>query len=155
MFKHIAAFVVLGGFLFYIMPTIEQWQLLNSPAQLHITEADVVLLKDEFEAAILREPETEELIHLVSRHIDDMILMNEAIRLNFHITDMVVRQRLLMNMSFLENADTEGELPQQELLEQEQRRFEQAVDLGMLYTDLIVQRRLRDRMEKYIQDLFQ
>jgi len=80
-----------------------------------------------------------------ARSIEDQIIENalwleQARALGLHKTDPIVRQRLILNMRFLEG---QIDVPEDEL-------FRKAMDLGMDQSDTVVQRRLVDRVQAMI-----
>jgi hypothetical protein len=72
--------------------------------------------------------------------IEDALWLEQARALGLHETDSVVRQRLVLNMRFLEG---QSDSPEEEL-------FQKAIALGMDQSDTVVQRRLIDRVQAMI-----
>jgi hypothetical protein len=88
-------------------------------------------------AATGREPSAEEFAAELRRERDDEILFREALAAGLHQRDAVVRQRLIMNMRFLEpdsRADDDALVFRSE-------------SMGMHRNDLVVRRRLVQLME--------
>ena len=69
--------------------------------------------------------------------VDDALWLQQAFALGLFEVDPVVRQRLVLNMRFLEG---ESEASEDELVER-------AIELGMDRSDTVVQRRLIDRVQ--------
>lgn len=72
----------------------------------------------------------------VREAVDEEVLVREALALDFHRSDPLVRRRLLRDLAFL--GDEEGD---------EDERVERALALGLARSDLVVRRRLVQRME--------
>lgn len=77
---------------------------------------------------------------MIQTEIDQSILLSEAIRLNFHLRDNVVQQRLIRDMRFMheQSTDSDGEL------------LEQAYAMSLHMNDLVVRRRLIQMMESVL-----
>jgi len=125
------------------------WLLLAPPAQQGEVREPVTLgperiaaLREGWAAATGREPGELELQSLQRQEIDDEILFREALARSLHRLDPVVKQRLLLNMRFL---DPQTRASDDELLEQ-------AMELGMQKNDVVVRRRLVQIMELSIQE---
>lgn len=140
MLKHFLIFCLLGSFL-YSGEKIVLSLLLKAETEaniVHLRQQTLQQLEDQFRMATGRQPTKAELEKSIQAYIDNEILIHEALKLGIHKVDPVVRQRLLLNMDFLEQAGTEAEL------------VERAFSLNMVYTDQVVRRRLIERMEKVI-----
>jgi len=87
-------------------------------------------------------PGEQEMAYLVQRDLDDEILVREALARSLHRLDPVVRQRLQLNMRFLDPSSTAGD----------DELFEQALALDMHRNDLVVRRRLVQIMELSIEE---
>jgi hypothetical protein len=109
---------------------------------LRLAPERIEALRQSWAASTGRVPEEGELAYLVRREIDDEILFREALARSLHRLDPVVRQRLLLNMRFLDPGTqaSEAEL------------FAQALELDMHRNDLVVRRRLVQIMELSIQE---
>lgn len=125
------------------------WLLLAPPAQQGEAREPVALgperiaaLREGWTAAMGREPDEAELQSLARQEVDDEILFREALARSLHRLDPVVKQRLLLNMRFLD-PDTQAS---------DERLFAQAVELGMHRNDVVVRRRLVQIMELSIQE---
>jgi hypothetical protein len=87
--------------------------------------------------------------------VDDALWLEQAYALGLHEVDPVVRQRLLLNMRFLEGAaDTEGTAepphPGAGDPEEEEALLARALELGMDRSDTVVRRRLVDRVQAIV-----
>jgi peptidyl-prolyl cis-trans isomerase C len=87
-----------------------------------------------------RPPSPIEVASIENQVIEDALWLEQARALDLHRSDLVVRQRLILNMKFLGD---EPNVPDDEL-------FERAIALGMDETDTVVQRRLIDRVQALI-----
>lgn len=84
----------------------------------------------------------------IREHVDEAILIEEGLRLGWHLTDPVIRRKLVRNMRFVDGVtEVEVELS----FEQERRLFERALELGMHRADPVVRRRLVMRAHRAIQ----
>ncbi len=88
-----------------------------------------------------QQPTAEEQLALLNRHIDEELLYREALRLRLHYGDPVIHLRLIQNIRFI---DPDSPATDSELLDQ-------AYQLGMLETDLVVRRRLIQKMQHRIE----
>jgi hypothetical protein len=130
-------FLLLGALLFG----------LNS-AQSSVSEPTVVeVLRSEIDERIAayqsqmgRIPSAVEAVSIENQIIENALWLQQARALGLHKTDSVVRQRLILNMRFLEG---QIDVPEDEL-------FRKAMDLGMDQSDTVVQRRLIDRVQAMI-----
>jgi PPIC-type PPIASE domain len=125
------------------------WLLLAPPAEqgelrepLALGPDRIAALRQGWTAAMGREPGEAELQALVGQEIDDEILFREALARSLHRLDPVVKQRLLLNMRFLDPQTRDSD----------ERLFEQAIGLGMHQNDVVVRRRLVQIMELSIQE---
>jgi hypothetical protein len=87
-----------------------------------------------------REASAADLLNMIQQEIDQSILLNEALRLNFHYQDSIVQQRLIRDMRFMQDDSTAGDV---ELLDQ-------AYAMELHINDLVVRRRLIQMMENYL-----
>lgn len=87
-----------------------------------------------------REASKTDLENMVQQELDQSILLNEALRLNFHYQDSIVQQRLIRDMRFMQDASTASDV---ELLDQ-------AYAMELHTNDLVVRRRLVQMMENYL-----
>lgn len=78
--------------------------------------------------------------------VDEAILAQEAVRLQLHDDDPVIRRRLLQNMRFAFGAETDTAASTPEA---ERQWLRQATALGMLQHDLVARRRLAQLAEQY------
>lgn len=87
-----------------------------------------------------RGPSDVEARSIESQVIEDAVWLDQAFALGLHEIDSVVRQRLLLNMRFLEG---ESETSDEELVAR-------AIELGMDKSDTVVQRRMIDRVQAIV-----
>jgi len=103
-----------------------------------ITQADVRRIKEELTEKIGADPSLEQLKSAIEHAVENEILVNEALLIGLHNIDPVVRQRILLNMVFVGKDHSDDIL------------FENAKSLGMFRNDIVVRRRLIERMKKII-----
>lgn len=135
-------FMLLGGLLFFLQQA-RDWppvRALMPVETISISQVDIEQLRLEWRRDSSREPTPEQLRAAIARHVDDEILVREALRLAIDTKDPVVRQRMLLNMRF---AYPGTERSESDLLEE-------ARVLGMLRHDLVLRRRLVQVMEQRI-----
>ena len=72
-----------------------------SGQHLVITERDVAQLASNFRQVWQRPPTREELQHLVDKHVQEEILVREALAMGLDTGDAVIRQRLRQKMEFI------------------------------------------------------
>ena len=103
-----------------------------------LTKADVQQIQQELAEKIGSDPTSLQLESAIARTIENEVLVNEALLMGLHNIDSVVRQRILLNMVFV------GEDESDETL------LANAKSLGMFRHDIVVRRRLIERMKKII-----
>lgn len=128
-------FLLLGG-LFYA------FQSIGAPEEAEIPLVEVSRSAIEERIAVYRQqmgraPTPEEAQSIQKQVVDEALWLQQAFAIGLHEVDSVVRQRLLLNMRFLEG---ESEATEAELIER-------AIELGMDRSDTVVQRRLIDRVQ--------
>jgi hypothetical protein len=107
-------------------------------------------LAEEWRALTGLPPSPAEMRGLIDHEIDEEILFREAIATGLHRSDVVARHRLVQNMRFLEGLDAaragfEGEAD--ESAGDEEQLVRAAIALGMHRSDIVVRRRLIQRMQ--------
>ncbi|OUR93226.1 hypothetical protein A9Q81_15450 [Gammaproteobacteria bacterium 42_54_T18] len=103
-----------------------------------ITQADVQRIQQELVEKIGSDPTSLQLESAIAHAVENEILVNEALLMGLHNIDPVVRQRILLNMVFVGGKKSEETL------------FENAKSLDMFRNDIVVRRRLIERMKKII-----
>ncbi len=83
-----------------------------------------------------RNPTESEWRRLVDAEVDDELLLREARRRGFHLSDALVRRRLARNVEFASTRPADGV-----------GRVTEALELGLDKTDLVVRRRLIQKMK--------
>lgn len=134
-------FLLLGAMLHALKPLWPQatgtdWDLQT----IRVSAAEQQQLARTWQAETGRKPSAIELQVALQRHIEDQILLREALKLGLHQTDSVVRQRLVANMRFAFPDSTE---PDEAL-------FDQALALDMQASDLVARSRLIQLMQMRI-----
>lgn len=127
-------FLVLGALLF-----------IGQSVYSRVPEAPVVVIQrseiaerlDAYRQQMGRVPSESEADAIERQVVDNALWLEQAFSLGLHEVDSVVRQRLLLNMRFLEG---ESEMTETELIAR-------AIELGMDRSDTVVQRRLVDRVQ--------
>ncbi len=137
--KHLFAFLILGALVYLLEGVAFQLNIFRPHERLDVSSDDVQQLKDGYYTFNKRLPNEEELNLLLEAYVSDEILFREALRLKVHLTDDIVRQRLIKNMKFLNEA-----------IESDELAFDQAISINLHRHDLVVRRRLVERMEKVI-----
>ena len=128
-------FILLGMLLFVgdrWYNQAEDIRVVAYPDQLEIAE-----LSKQWLMTTGRKPGQADLQRMVRYELDQRILLQEALRLNIHYYDTVVRQRLLRDMRFM--GDSEGQTDEQLL--------EQAYAMELHINDTVVKRRMMQAME--------
>lgn len=104
-----------------------------------MSDRDKQNITHELAQVLGREPKAAELDRAMSEYVDNEILVNEALLLGIHRVDSVVRQRILMNMAFVNGQGDDRQL------------LDRANQMDMYRSDIVVRRRLIERMTKIIQ----
>lgn len=124
-------FLLLGGLLF----TAQRW--IGVPDTVLISEVQVQQLREDWQRETGRMPSTPELQASLSRHVDEALLLQEALRLELDSKDAVARQRMLNNLRFA----LDDQISDDADLLAEARRLDMPVN------DVVVRRRLLQVME--------
>jgi len=141
-------FAVIGVLLFVVIkvvlpsiPGIGDRPILNVSAHVQTQ------LRDRWRVETGRPPTAGEFRALLNEYIDDELLVREAQRVGLQRSDSVVRDRLVKNIRF-SNGDSYA---RPETPAEYQRLLDTAYSLGMVERDLVVRRRLIQRMQHAIQ----
>jgi hypothetical protein len=126
-------FLLLGGLLH-----LGQGLLPSAAAALPAGAADVERLRRDWRAETGRWPNREELLASTERWLDEQALLGEALHRELDVRDSVARERLLANLRFA----------RPELAGDEAALLTEARRLGMPASDLVVRRRLVQRLEQ-------
>jgi hypothetical protein len=113
------------------------WQSPSLKIVIPPSEEKVAELRGQWLRSSGRPPSDVELQQLIDNEIVQEILFQEALDKKWHITDSVVRQRLIRDMRFLEPDSTDND----------KQLFETALVMQLHENDLVVRRRLIQRME--------
>ncbi len=108
--------------------------------RIEITRARVVALGADWTARTGEAPDVATLRALVAAEVDDEILLREARARGLEVGDPVVRARLARNLGFLRGED------ERHARAGDARRVDEALALGLARSDLLVRRRLVERM---------
>lgn len=128
-------FLLLGG-LFYAFQSIGASREPEIPV-VEVQRSAIEERIDVYRQQMGRAPSPEEARSIEKQVVDEALWLQQAYAIGLHEVDSVVRQRLLLNMRFLEGG---SEASEAELLER-------AIELGMDRSDTVVQRRLIDRVQ--------
>jgi hypothetical protein len=109
----------------------------NSGAPVALAPERIEALRRDWIALAGRPPDPPELEALVESALDDEVLLRAARSEGLHLTDSVVRLRLVQNMRFLDGDSAKDD----EVL------FREALELGLDETDVVVRRRLVGMLE--------
>jgi hypothetical protein len=134
-------FLLLGALLHALQPLLPlpaatDWNLQT----VTVSAGELQRLQDDWTTETGRRPAPEQRQSIVQQHVDDEILVREALKLGLHETDTVVRRRLLANMRFAFPDSNEAD----------DALLTQAWALGMHERDLVVRRRLVQLMQMQI-----
>ncbi|MDP9140107.1 MAG: peptidylprolyl isomerase [Pseudomonadota bacterium] len=130
-------FLLLGSALLLV----EQQFAVEEPAAtaaIHIDSREIAGLSDDWQQETGVAPNATQLKASIERHVDDELLMAEALRLDLDQTDPVARARLLQNMRFA--------FPQRRA--SDASLLHEARIMDMSRRDLVVRRRLIQVMER-------
>jgi len=130
-------FLILGSCLFFI----ERW--LNPPPRPVVgplAETRVESLKRQWFSTTGRMPGDAQLQAMISAELDREILFREALELDIHLYDPVVRQRLVRNMHFLRLGEGKSE----------EELYRAALRMELHLGDEVVKRRLIQVMEQLL-----
>ena len=94
-------FLLIGAVLFGVFSLRADDLPPENKRTITLTEANVSLLKSNFEATWKREPDPAELQSLIDGYLQEEMLVREALSLGLDRDDAVVRQRLRQKMDFL------------------------------------------------------
>lgn len=127
-------FLLVGTALYLLQSSLQSQQL----AEIALPSEDrVAELRGQWLRSTGRPPTKQQLQQLIDHEINQEILFQEALRYRWHLTDPVVRQRLIRDVLFVD-PDNEGD---------DESLFDQALELELQLNDLVVRRRLVQRME--------
>jgi hypothetical protein len=130
-------FLLIGALLYALQST---QSLVSEPIVVEVLRSEILGRIVAYQSQTGREASSVEARSIENQIIEDALWIEQARALGLHKTDSVVRQRLVLNMRFLEG---QSDSPEEEL-------FQKAVALGMDRSDTVVQRRLIDRVQAMI-----
>ncbi|WP_101760467.1 peptidylprolyl isomerase [Oceanicoccus sp. KOV_DT_Chl] len=131
-------FLIIGWLLFIIQQQLQTTPrtIIYAPSTEKIAE-----LRGQWLRTTGRVPSEKQVQQLINNEIDREILFQQAIKHEWHLTDTVVRQRLIKNMQFLNSEQASAvEHDERELLKM-------ALSMQLHINDVVVRRRLIQRME--------
>ena len=110
------------------------------PPRIEVARSEIDERLDAYRRQMGREPSETEARAIESQVIENALWLEQAFAIGLHEFDSVVRQRLILNMRFLEGDSSASDA---ELVDR-------AIELGMDKSDTVVQRRLIDRVQAII-----
>lgn len=115
----------------------------SEPPSVEVLRSEIDARIEAYQRQMRRRVGPTETLSIENQVIDDALWLEQAWALGLHEVDPVVRQRLLLNMRFLDSSDEiEGE--------SEEALVARAIELGMDRSDMVVRRRLIDRMQAMV-----
>lgn len=128
-------FVVLG-MVFYQLQSIVFPE--PKPVIGPLSEPRIAALEQQWRASTGRAPTQDQIMSYVAVELDRDMLLQRAIDLGLHLHDLIIYQRLVVNMDFLQLGQSKSE----------SERFDQAIAMQMHLDDEVVKRRLIQLMEQ-------
>ncbi|MEE4188510.1 MAG: peptidylprolyl isomerase [Roseobacter sp.] len=110
-------FLLLGGLVFALFSSFEEAPVTASGDVIEVTGETVDSIVSAFERTWKRAPTDSERMFLVEHHIEEEILVREALLLGPDRDDTVIRQRLALKMRFLLEAGAVDAEPDRETLQ--------------------------------------
>lgn len=135
-------FLFAGGLLFALQAAWSRVPESDAaePPRIEVARSEIDERIDAYRRQMGRLPSEAEARAIESQVIENALWLEQAFAIGLHEVDSVVRQRLILNMRFLEG---ESEATDAELVDR-------AIELGMDKSDTVVQRRLIDRVQAII-----
>jgi hypothetical protein len=135
-------FLIAGGLLFALQTAWSRVPEAEStePPRIEVARSEIDERLDAYRRQMGREPSEAEARAIERQVIENALWLEQAFAIGLHEFDSVVRQRLILNMRFLEG---DSQASDAELVER-------AIELGMDKSDTVVQRRLIDRVQAII-----
>jgi hypothetical protein len=130
-------FLVLGGLLFGFQTL---WSRASETPVVEVRRSDIEAQIEAYRQQMGRPPDERVAAAIERQVIDNAVWLEQAWALGLHEVDPVVRQRLILNMRFLEGESDATD----------ERLFQRALELGMERSDPVVQRRLIDRVQAIV-----
>ncbi len=130
-------FLLVGALLFGLEST---WASHSEPTVVEVLRSEIDDRIAAYQNQVRREPSAVEVRAIENQIVANALWLEQARALGLQRTDSVVRQRLILNMRFLEGQidATDDEL------------FRKAIALGMDQSDTVVRRRLIERVQAMI-----
>lgn len=130
-------FLALGALLFLLQAGLRRGEESRS---VEVARSDVAERAEAFALQLGRPPNADELRALEDQVVEDALWLEQAFAVGLPQIDSVVHQRLIQNMRFLE-PETEAS---------DDALYVRAVELGMERSDVVVRRRLIDRVQAVV-----
>ncbi len=141
-------FLLLGGLLFVVQSLRT---LPDDSAVVEVSRGEIAEALETYALQMGRTPSDAEAQAIERQVVDNALWLEQAYALGLHEVDSVVRQRLLLNMRFLEGDEAEVRPAEDaEAFAREEALLERAIELGMDRSDTVVRRRLVDRVQAII-----
>lgn len=130
-------FLLLGGLLFVLQVA---WSSMPEEPVVEVSRGEIDARIEAYRLQMGRLPNDSETEAIERQVIEEAIWLDQAFAIGLHEVDSVVRQRLVLNMRFLEG-DTEAS---------DEALFARALELGMDRSDTVVRRRMVDRVQAIV-----
>lgn len=130
-------FLLIGALLYGVQITRSS---ISEPIVVEVLRSEIMETIAAYKSQTGHEPSVVEARAIENQVIDNALWLEQARALGLHETDLVVRQRLVLNMRFLDGPINASE----------DELFGRAIALGMDKTDTVVRRRLIDRVQAMI-----
>ncbi len=104
-------FLIAGAVLFILYAWLNPT---HDPKTVHVSAGRIAALEKSFASVNQRVPTPEERQAFIHRYIEEEVLYREALALNLHLSDEIVRRRLVGTMEFLNESAAAYEDPSEE-----------------------------------------
>ena len=129
---------MLAGALIFALQSV--WSSVPEESRIEVRRSEIDERIEAYRRQMGRAPNDAEARSIENQVIENALWLEQAFALGLHEMDSVVRQRLIINMRFL---DGETQASDEELVAR-------AIELGMDKSDTVVQRRLIDRVQAIV-----
>ena len=129
---------LLAGALIFALQSV--WSSAPEESRIEVRRSEIDERIEAYRRQMGRAPNDAEARSIENQVIENALWLEQAFALGLHEMDSVVRQRLIINMRFLEG---ETQASDEELVAR-------AIELGMDKSDTVVQRRLIDRVQAIV-----
>jgi hypothetical protein len=134
-------FLLIGALLYALQSSRSS---ISEPIVVEVLRSEIMERLAAYQSQIGHQPNAVEAKAIENQVIDNALWLEQARALGLQKTDRVVRQRLVLNMRFLDASNDASNGASEDAL------FDRAISLGMDKSDTVVQRRLIDRVQAMI-----